>query len=254
MKSTPRRSPEWLHAGDADTRGGRHGLCKLNAYKTPTKGKPQGRRSPQRKNLRPGRVDMVSDLGAGPPGGRVLHVLVVDDNRDAADSLSFLLDLWGYDSRVAYDGQSGLEDVQKYRPDCLILDIEMPGLDGYALAQQVRQQAGPEEVKLVALTAYSDEAHVRKAREAGFDYYLTKPAAPSELKELLMMIQDILRIASKTEELAQQNVQLASQTRELLQEVKQDIQEVKEELREVKEELREVQQANGGDETSSVSG
>src|SRR5262245_26277347 len=106
---------------------------------------------------------------------RPLRVLVVDDNRDAADSLGLLLRLWGYDCRVADDGAAGLEMARAYRPDCLVLDLGMPRLDGYGLAEQLRHEPGLERTKLVALTAYSDEDRVRRAREVGFDFHLVKP-------------------------------------------------------------------------------
>ncbi len=177
---------------------------------------------------------------------RPLHILIVDDNRAAADSLCVLLRMWGYDCRVAYDGRSGLETARAYRPDCLFLDISMPGMDGYALAERVRQQPGLERAKLVALTALSDDVHVQRAKEAGFDYHFVKPADPSELVRLLDMLNEVMKLAAKTEELARQNVELATETRELLQEVKEDIREVKDELREVKEQLREVIDTKGG--------
>src|SRR6266702_3932849 len=83
------------------------------------------------------------------------RVLIVDDNRDAADSLAMLARVWGYEARVAYDGEAALETALTFRPDCLLLDIGLPRLDGYALARRVRQQPGLETAKLVALSAYS---------------------------------------------------------------------------------------------------
>ena len=120
--------------------------------------------------------------------GSALHVLVVDDNRDAADSLCMLLRLWGYDCQVAYDGVAGLRAARDYQPECLLLDIAMPGLDGYTLARAVRAQPGLERAKLIALTAYSDEEYVRCSREAGFDLHLVKPTAPFEIKRLMDML------------------------------------------------------------------
>jgi CheY-like chemotaxis protein len=163
----------------------------------------------------------------------------VDDNRDAADSLRLLLELWGHNVRVAYDGAAGLEAARNYRPDCLVLDIGMPKLDGYSLAKMVRQEPGLEQAKLIALTAYGDEKAIRSVKEAGFDYHLVKPASPLELERILTMLNEVIRLASKTEELARENVALAGETKQLLKEVKQDIQEVKEEVQELKEELRE---------------
>ncbi len=184
----------------------------------------------------------ADDLGTEKQTERVLQVLVVDDNHDAADTLGVLLNLWGYDHRVAYDGAVALETASVYRPDCLVTDLALPGLDGLTLAQRIRQQPGLEKIKLVALTAFSDAFHAQRVKEAGFDYYLIKPADLAELERVLLMIQEVIRLAGKTEELAKQNVALATETKELLKEVKEDITEVKEELKEVKEEVRELKE------------
>lgn len=172
-----------------------------------------------------------------------LRVLVVDDNRDAANSLHTILRAWGYDCRVAYDGPAGLEAARVYIPDCLILDINMPKMDGLSVARQVRQQAGLERARLIALTAYSDALHSERIRDAGFDFHLVKPADLTELQRILGMLDEIMRLATRTENLARQNVALAGETRELLKEVKEDIREVKEEVKEIKEELREAREA-----------
>src|SRR5262245_7916777 len=110
---------------------------------------------------------------------RALRVLVVDDNRDAANILARLVEEWGYECRVAYDGPSGLARACEYTPDCLITDIEMPGFDGYTLAQRIRQQPGLERTKLAALTALDGEEVEARAREAGFDHTLLKPSDPA---------------------------------------------------------------------------
>jgi len=164
----------------------------------------------------------------------------VDDNRDAADSLATLAHLWGHEARVAYDADAARPALDGYRPDCLFLDIGLPKVDGYALARTIRKEPALRTAKLVALSAYSGDRHQRLAREAGFDRTLTKPADPSELKGLLAMLAQALKLAERTETLAQQNVELARETKELLLEVKDELREVKDELREVKDELREV--------------
>jgi CheY-like chemotaxis protein len=173
---------------------------------------------------------------------QALRVLVVDDNRDAADSLSTLLKMKGHDVRVAYDGVAGFEAARAHRPDCLLLDIAMPRLDGYELARRVRQLPGLERSKLVALTAYADETHRRRAREAGFDHHLVKPADLDEIERILNMLHEVVRLANRTEELARQNAALAREAQELLQEMKEDIREVKEEMKGLKEELRECKE------------
>jgi CheY-like chemotaxis protein len=183
---------------------------------------------------------------------RALRVLVIDDNEDAADGLGRLVQLWGYDARVAYGGADGLEVARAYRPDCLLLDIDMPVVDGYSVARQIRREPGLEGVKIVAVTAYSDGYHTERARREGFDYHLVKPADPAEIQGLLQMLEQVIALAGKTEELARQNVALAGETKELLKEVRQDIREVKEEVKELKEELKEVRdelkdQRDGGE-------
>ena len=188
---------------------------------------------------------MTDENEPGTQAPPVLRVLVVEDNRDAADTLGMLLGAWGFDHRIAYDGEDGLAQANEFRPDCLLLDAGLPGLDGYALAREVRRQPGMAAVKLVSISAYADDAHRSRVRESGFDYSLTKPADPIELEGLLRMLDQVMRLAGRTEELARQNVTLANETKELLQEVKQDLQEVKEEVRELKQELREVKEEIG---------
>lgn len=171
-----------------------------------------------------------------------LRILVVDDNRDAADSLATLLQLMGHPVAVAYDGPAGLRAALTGRPDCVILDITMPGMDGYEVARRIRGEPGLAAVKLIALSAYSDAVHVQRVAAAGFDHRLTKPADPAELEELVAMLQRIKELAETTEQLARQNVSLADDTRSLLKEVKSDLKEVKEEIRELRDEVREIRE------------
>lgn len=162
-----------------------------------------------------------------------VRVLIVDDNRDVADSLALLLTLFRYESRVAYDGREGLRVAREWAPDCLISDIRMPGLDGYALAREVRADPTLAEIRLVAHSAFAGEPHARLAAEAGFDHRITKGADERELLEVLKMVEQI-------KELARQNVELAGQAKELLQEVRDDIKEVKQEVKELKQEVKEL--------------
>ncbi len=173
-------------------------------------------------------------------GGRRLRVLVVDDNVDAADSLCTLLRLWGYDARAAYDGPAGLEVASALLPDCLVLDIGLPGLDGYELAQRLRAHPRLSRAKLVALSAYSDG---ERARAAGFDYQLVKPADPEELEALLQMLAEVHKLTEQSAETARQTKHLIVEARAEMRELKGELREVKGELREVREELREVKHA-----------
>lgn len=108
-------------------------------------------------------------------------ILVVDDNADAADMTAQMLQLYGLNVRVAYGGTEGLASVRASHPDLVFLDIGMPVMDGYQVAAAVRADQTLSGVKLVALTAWGDEASRSKARAAGFDMHLTKPANIAEL-------------------------------------------------------------------------
>ncbi len=121
-----------------------------------------------------------------PPNDRGrLRVLVVEDNQDAADSLRVLLELFGYTVEVAYSGQAGVEAATTWHPDVILCDIGLPGLDGYKLAAQLRQNPATAATRLIALTGYGTDEDRRRSKEAGFDAHLTKPADPAALRALL---------------------------------------------------------------------
>jgi PAS domain S-box-containing protein len=113
------------------------------------------------------------------------RLLVVDDNRDAAESLALLLRLQGHEVRVAHDGRAALEMVSSYRPEMIFLDIGMPGMDGYEVARRLKQMAGMPGVRLAALTGWGQQEDRRRTSQAGFDYHLVKPVEPEALEELL---------------------------------------------------------------------
>jgi PAS domain S-box-containing protein len=121
----------------------------------------------------------------GHAAGARLRVLVVEDNRDAADSLKLLLDLLGHEAKAAYTGPEGVRLAQDWSPDVVVCDIGLPGLDGYGVARQLRLHPGTAQARLVALTGYGSDEDRRRSRQAGFDYHLTKPADPDALAELL---------------------------------------------------------------------
>jgi len=128
---------------------------------------------------------------AGPPPAappvapRPLRVLVVEDHRDAADSLRILLEVSGYQVAVAYTGPDGVKAAAEYRPDVVVCDIGLPGMDGYRVARALRANPATAAVRLIALTGYGQDEDRRRAREAGFDEHLTKPADPAALESLL---------------------------------------------------------------------
>jgi CheY-like chemotaxis protein len=113
------------------------------------------------------------------------RLLVVDDNRDAAESLALLLRMQGHEVRVAHDGPAALELVRGYRPQMVFLDLGMPGMDGYEVARRLRQQPGLENVRLAALTGWGQPDDRRRTKEAGFDHHFVKPVDPATLQMLV---------------------------------------------------------------------
>jgi CheY-like chemotaxis protein len=112
-------------------------------------------------------------------------VLLVDDNRDATTSLGMLLNVLGADVHVAHDGPAALQAFDAYRPAIVLLDIGMPGMDGYDVAREIRNRSNGTRVPLVALTGWGQEDDRRRAKAAGFDHHLVKPADIESLQALL---------------------------------------------------------------------
>jgi len=122
-------------------------------------------------------------------GRRLLRVLIADGNRDAADSFSTLVRMWGHDARQAYDGPTALAMTATYRPDIVLSEIALPKLDGCQLARHVRRDTRFKDTLLVAFTGYGDEAHRRLGEDAGFDLHLNKPADLTFMQSLLWLEQ-----------------------------------------------------------------
>jgi signal transduction histidine kinase/ActR/RegA family two-component response regulator len=120
----------------------------------------------------------------------VQRVVVVDDNRDAADSLGQLLRLLGAEVRVAYDGPEALAVLAECRPTIVLLDLGMPGMDGYEVARRLRQQPHGRELTLIALSGWGQEQDQRRTREAGFDHHFVKPADLPRLQSLLVSLSE----------------------------------------------------------------
>ncbi|KQP23377.1 ATP-binding protein [Pseudorhodoferax sp. Leaf267] len=117
------------------------------------------------------------------------RILVVDDNRDAADSLGLLLSLIGAQVRVAYDGQSALAVALEWTPALVLLDLGMPQMDGYEVARRLRREPACTTVKLIALTGWGQENDRERTKSAGFDHHLVKPVDFDELEALLVSMQ-----------------------------------------------------------------
>jgi CheY-like chemotaxis protein len=113
------------------------------------------------------------------------RVLVVDDNKDAAETLGVLLEAAGYEVQTCFDPEAALAAADRFGPDACVLDINMPGMDGYELARKLREKDPEHPPVLATVTAYEDYSHLTRAADAGFDLHFTKPADPAELLDQL---------------------------------------------------------------------
>ncbi len=114
------------------------------------------------------------------------RILVVDDNRDAAETLAIMLRLEGGQIEIANDGVTALKLAQGFRPELVLLDIAMPEMDGYEVARRLRAQPDLASTLLVAVTGFGRTVDVRKSMEAGFDRHVTKPLERQVLQDLMM--------------------------------------------------------------------
>ena len=132
-------------------------------------------------------LSVAAPLPAAPLQQRAksCRVLLVDDNVDAAQTVSMLLEMSGHQCRMAHDGPTGLDAALAWRPDVVLLDIGLPGLNGFEVARLIRQQALLENVVLIALTGYGLEADRQRSHDAGFDHHLVKPADFDEIEKIL---------------------------------------------------------------------
>ncbi len=159
-----------------------------------------------------GRVEVYSSLGSGSefvvrlpvvassvpppapttepaqPAKALLRVLVVDDNVDSAVTVGMLLKATGHEVRVAHDGPAALEVASEYKPAVVLLDIGLPGMDGYEIAQRLRQQPQLGNVTLVAMTGYGQESDRQRSREAGFNHHLVKPIDFDMVRKILATV------------------------------------------------------------------
>jgi PAS domain S-box-containing protein len=135
----------------------------------------------------------AAPAGQGPASdavqpGRGLRILIIEDNRDAADSLQELLTLLGHEAAVAYAGPAALELAPRFRPDVVLCDIGLPGLDGFEVARALRQDPVTRGAYLVAQTGYGQDEDRRRTRAAGFDQHLRKPVALEDIQRILAAV------------------------------------------------------------------
>jgi CheY-like chemotaxis protein len=116
------------------------------------------------------------------------HVLVVDDNRDTADSLARLINSFGFQAKAVYGGEQAVEESASFCPDMALIDLGMPGLNGFETVARIRQQRGAAQVILVAVTGWTREEDKKRAYDFGFDLHVGKPMSIEKLKELLALL------------------------------------------------------------------
>ncbi len=138
------------------------------------------------------RLARLAEAGAGGagavsahPNGRPLRIAIVEDDRDTAESLGVLLELLGHEVSRAHDGAQGIELVRRIRPDVVLCDIGLPGMDGFAVARALHGDPETAGIRLVAITGYDQDEDRREGSRAGFDRYLIKPVDPDDLVSLL---------------------------------------------------------------------
>jgi signal transduction histidine kinase/ActR/RegA family two-component response regulator len=162
-----------LHGGKVEARSGGIGkgsefIVRLPIVETPAQPGEQRSEQAEKRHFGPKR-----------------RILVVDDNRDAADSLAMMLSITGHDTRTAYDGLEAVQAAAGFQPDIVLLDIGLPKMNGYEAARHIRQQPWGKGMALIALTGWGQEEDKRRALEAGFDHHLTKPVGAAALEKLL---------------------------------------------------------------------
>jgi len=120
-----------------------------------------------------------------PAPSRTLQVLVVDDDKDGADTLALLLRLGGHQVQVAYSGEIGLLTAQQQSPDVILLDLGLPRMDGYRVIERLRQQDHTKDALIIAVTGHGLPSDRQRSKEAGFDLHLLKPVNTQKLLRLL---------------------------------------------------------------------
>lgn len=128
---------------------------------------------------------MTDAPGRGAGGSRRISVLVVDDQRDVADSMAMLIEALGHRARAVYDGAEALAISRQQAPDAMFVDIGMPGMTGYELAEHVRRDPALADLQLVAVTGYAREEDRARVVRAGFDLHMTKPVTDADLHAVL---------------------------------------------------------------------
>ena len=129
--------------------------------------------------------DGPSPDGAAPEASRGLRILVVDDNPALVAMFATLLRLSGHDLETALNGTEALDRCMSFQPDVVLLDVGLPGLDGFAIARELRRRDGGHDLRIIGISGYGHKEYQDIGKEAGFDAYLVKPVDQDELERLL---------------------------------------------------------------------
>ena len=116
---------------------------------------------------------------------RRFKILVVDDNHDSALSLAMMLSIMGHETRTAHDGESAVVSAETFRPEVVLLDIGLPKLNGYEVAQRIREQSWGASMYLIAVTGWGQDEDRQRSSEVGLNLHMVKPVEPSALEKLL---------------------------------------------------------------------
>lgn len=119
------------------------------------------------------------------PSKQGFRILVVDDNHDSALSLAMMLSIMGHETRTAHDGESAVETAESFLPEVVLLDIGLPKLNGYEVAQRIREHAWGASMFLIAVTGWGQEEDRQRSSEVGLNVHMVKPVEPAALERLL---------------------------------------------------------------------
>jgi CheY-like chemotaxis protein/uncharacterized protein YbcI len=148
-----------------------------------------------------------------PETGRTLRVLVVDDDRDGADTLGLLVEELGNQVHVTYGGTSALDVATLFRPDLMLIDLAMPDMDGCRLVRRFRQIPAFAQTQIVAITGHADEGHKSLAMKAGFDKVLFKPVALADIRAVIASVVHVVALAGQSPQLANKHASLRAERR-----------------------------------------
>lgn len=138
-------------------------------------------------------IEAPSESPALTHSSPTLRILVVEDQQDAAVSMALMMRMYGYCSRIAVDGPTALQVAMTENPDVVLLDIGLPGMDGWEIARRLGEATYRKRPLLIAVTAFGDEDSRQKSAEAGIDLHLVKPIEPNALRSILSKFQRILK-------------------------------------------------------------